>query len=54
MKKHIAEIEKMGEVAAWQHRIGKIQEKIDELTNKMTVTEGDDVKDMVDKKQLRS
>ena len=53
IEKHIAEIEKMGEVAAWQHRIGKIQEKIDELTNKMTVTEGDDVKDMVDKKAVK-
>jgi DNA gyrase inhibitor GyrI len=53
IEKHIAEIEKMGEVAAWGHRIGKIQEKIDELTNKMTVTEGDDVKDMVDKKAVK-
>jgi DNA gyrase inhibitor GyrI len=51
--KHIAEIEKMGEVAAWDHRINKTQEKIDELTNKMTVTEGDDVKDMVDKKAVK-
>ena len=53
IEKHIREIEKMGEVAAWEHRIGKIQEKIDELTNKMTVTEGDDVKDMVDKKAVK-
>ena len=53
IEKHIAEIEKMGEVAAWDHRIGKIQEKIEELTNKMTVTEGDDVKDMVDKKAVK-
>jgi hypothetical protein len=53
IEKHIAEIEKMGEVAAWQHRIGKIQEKINELTNKMTVTKGDDVKDMVDKKAVK-
>ena len=51
--KHIAEIEKMGEVAAWDHRISKVQEKIEELTNKMTVTEGDDVKDMVDKKAVK-
>jgi len=50
IEKHIKEIEKMGEVAAWEHRIGKIQEKIEELTNKMTVTEGDDVKEYVDKK----
>ena len=53
IEKHIKEIEKMGEVAAWEHRIGKIQEKIDELTNKMTVTEGDDVKEYVDKKLVR-
>tara|TARA_R110000868_G_scaffold3601_8_gene22701 strand:+ start:2048 stop:3706 length:1659 start_codon:yes stop_codon:yes gene_type:complete len=50
IEKHIAQIEKMGEVAAWDHRIGMIEEKIEELTNKMTVTEGDDVKDYVDKK----
>ena len=31
----------------------KTQEKIDELTNKMTMTEGDDVKDMVDKKAVK-
>ena len=53
IEKHIAEIEKMGEVAAWEHRIGKIQEKIDELENKMTMTEADDVKDMVDKKSVK-
>ena len=53
IEKHIAQIEKMGEVAAWDHRITKIQEKIDELENKMTMTEGDDVKDMVDKKAVK-
>ena len=53
IEKHIKEIEKMGEVAAWTHRINMIQEKIEELTNKMTVTEGDDVKDMVDKKAVK-
>jgi hypothetical protein len=53
IEKHIKEIEKMGEVAAWEHRINMIQEKIEELTNKMTVTEGDDVKDMVDKKAVK-
>jgi len=53
IEKHIKEIEKMGEVAAWEHRIGKIEEKIEELTNKMTVTEGDDVKDMVDKRAVK-
>ena len=53
IEKQIDQIEKMGEVAAWENRIMKIQEKIDELTNKMTVTEGDDVKDMVDKKAVK-
>jgi hypothetical protein len=53
IEKHIAEIEKMGEVAAWENRIMRIQEKIEELSNKMTVTEGDDVKDMVDKKAVK-
>ena len=53
IEKHIKEIEKMGEVAAWDHRISKVQEKIEELTNKMTMTEGDDVKDMVDKKAVK-
>ena len=50
IQKEIDQIEKMGEVAAWENRIVKTQEKIDELTNKMTVTEGDDVKEYVDKK----
>jgi hypothetical protein len=53
IEKHIAEIDKMGEVAAWDHKISKIQEKIEELSNKMTVTEGDDVKDYVDKKAVK-
>lgn len=53
IEKHIDQIEKMGEVAAWENRIMKTQEKIEELTNKMTVTEGDDVKDMVDKKAVK-
>ena len=53
IQKHIEEIEKMGEVAAWQHRIGMIEEKIEELTSKMTMTEGDDIKEMVDKKAVR-
>ena len=50
IEKDIKEIEKLGEVAAWEHRIGKIQEKIDELTNKMTMAEGDDVKEYVDRR----
>lgn len=53
IEKHIAEIEKMGEVAAWESRITGIQEKIEELENKMTMTEADDVKDMVDKKSVK-
>ena len=53
IEKHIDQIEKMGEVAAWENRVMRIQEKIEELTNKMTVTEGEDVKDMVDKKAVK-
>ena len=53
IEKDIAEIEKMGEVAAWENRIMRIQEKIDELTNKMTVTEGDDVKEYVDRRLVK-
>ena len=53
IEKHIDQIEKMGEVAAWENRVMRVQEKIEELTNKMTVTEGDDVKDMVDKKAVK-
>ena len=53
IEKHLAEIDRMAEVAAWDHRIGKVQEKIEELTNKMTVTEGDDVKEYVDKKAIK-
>jgi hypothetical protein len=53
VEKYIKEIEKMGEVAAWENRIMRIQEKIDELTNKMTVTEGDDVKEYVDRRLVK-
>ena len=53
IEKDIKEIEKMGEVAAWENRIMRIQEKIDELTNKMTVTEGDDVKEYVDRRLVK-
>lgn len=51
--KHIAEIEKMGEVAAWDRRINMTQEKIDELMNEMTMTEGDQVSKYVDKKAVK-
>jgi hypothetical protein len=53
IEKDIKEIEKMGEVAAWEARIAKTQEKIDELTNKMTVAEGDDIKEYVSHKALK-
>ena len=53
IQKEIDQIEKMGEVAAWENRIMRIQEKIDELTNKMTVTEGDDVKEYVDRRLVK-
>ena len=47
------QIEKMGEVAAWENRIMKTQEKIDELTKKMTVAEGDDVKEYINEKAVK-
>jgi hypothetical protein len=53
IEKHIKEIEKMGEVAAWDHRITKAQEKIDELMNEMTMTESDQVAKYVDKEAVK-
>lgn len=53
IEKQIAEIEKMGEVAAWENRIMRIQEKIDELTSRMTVAEGDDVKEYINPKAVK-
>lgn len=52
IEKHIKEIEKASEIAGMDHKINKIQEKIDELKNKMTMTEGDDMKEYVDKKAI--
>ena len=53
IEKHIDQIEKMGEVAAWENRIMRIQEKIDELTSRMTVAEGDDVKEYINPKAVK-
>lgn len=53
VEKHLKEIEKLGEVASVAHKIEKITEKIEELKNKLTMTEGDDVKDVVDKKAIK-
>ena len=53
IEKHIDQIEKMGEVAAWENRIMGIQEKIDELTSRMTVAEGDDVKEYINPKAVK-
>jgi chaperonin cofactor prefoldin len=50
--KHLAEIDKLGEVAAYEYKANKIQEKIEELKNRLTMTESDDMKDMVDKKAI--
>ena len=52
VEKHLKEIEKLGEVASVAHKIEKINEKIEELKNKLTMTEGDDVKERVDKKAV--
>ena len=53
IEKQIDQIEKMGEVAAWENRIMRIQEKIDELTSRMTVAEGDDVKEYINPKAVK-
>jgi hypothetical protein len=53
VEKHLKEIEKLGEIASVAHKIQKINEKIEELNNKLLTTEGDDVKDMVDKKAVK-
>lgn len=50
VEKELAEIDKLSEVAALEYKIGKIQEKIEELKNRLTMTESDDMKDVVDKK----
>lgn len=53
IQKEIDQIERMGEVAAWENRIMKTQEKIDELAKKMTVAEGDDVKEYINEKAVK-
>ena len=53
IEKHLKEIEKLSEVAAMDHKIQKIQEKIEELKNKITMTEGDDLAEMVDKNAVK-
>lgn len=53
IEKHLKEIEKLGEIAAIDHKIQKIQEKIEELKNKITMTEGDDLAEMVDKNAVK-
>ena len=52
IEKHLKEIEKLGEVAAYEYKASKIQEKIEELKNRLTMTESDDMKDVVDKKAI--
>ena len=53
IEKHLKEIEKLGEIAAMDHKIQKIQEKIEELKNKITMTEGGDFAEMVDRTAVR-
>lgn len=53
VEKHLKEIDKLGEIASVAHKIEKINEKLEELTSKLTVTEGDDLKDVVDKKAVK-
>ena len=52
IEKDLAEIDKLSEVAALEYKIGKIQEKIEELKNRLTMTESDDMRDVVDKKAI--
>jgi len=53
VEKHLKEIEKLGEIASVAHKIQKINEKIEELNNRLTMSEGDDVKEIVDKKAVK-
>ena len=53
IEKHLKEIEKLGEVAAYEYKANKVQEKIEELKNKLAMTESDDMKEMVDKNTVR-
>jgi hypothetical protein len=53
IEKHLKEIEKLGEIAAVDHKIQKIQEKIDELKSKITMTESDGFAEMVDKAAVK-
>ena len=52
IEKHLAEIDKLSEVAMYEYKATKIQEKIEELKNRLTMTESDDMKDVVDKKAI--
>ena len=53
IEKHLKEIEKLGEIAAVDHKIQKIQEKIDELKSKISMTENDGFAEMVDKTAVK-
>ena len=53
IEKHLKEIEKLGEVAAYEYKANKVQEKIEELKNKLAMTESDDMKEMVDKNTVK-
>lgn len=53
IEKHLKEIEKLGEIAAVDHKIQKVQEKIDELENKITMTESDGFAEMIDKTAVK-
>jgi len=53
IEKHLKEIEKLGEVAAYEYKANKVQEKIEELKNKLAMTESEDMKEMVDKNTVK-
>ena len=51
--KKLKELEKTSEVAALHHKITEIDTLIDGLNKKLTMSEGDDVKDMVNKSAVK-
>jgi hypothetical protein len=53
MEKKIKEIEKQSEAAKVEAKLKAVNELISELESKLSVTEGDDVAEMVDKKKVK-
>lgn len=53
MEKAVKEIEKKSELAKAAAKLSEVETLISELENKLTMTEGDEVSDMVDKKKVK-